>query len=82
MNFPPQLLDLLCAWTSSEDGCGVRAALQSDASLLIDAVYLLRMVHALGAEVREIDHIFMNRQTHFKLIRSRSKVLRRNSVNN
>ena len=54
MNFPPQLLDLLCAWTSSEDGCGVRAALQSDASLLIDAVYLLRMAHALGAEVEAL----------------------------
>ena len=47
----PQLLDLLCAWTTSEDGSEIRAAVQSDTSLLIDAVYLLRMVHELGSKV-------------------------------
>ena len=47
----PQLLELLCAWTTSEDGCAIREAVQSDTSLLIDAVYLLRMAHELGSEV-------------------------------
>ena len=37
-----KLLDILCAWTTSEDGSEIREAVQSDTSLLIDAVYLLR----------------------------------------
>ena len=47
----PQLLELLCAWTTSEDSSEIRAAVQSDTSLLIDAVYLLRMAHELGSKV-------------------------------
>ncbi len=47
-------LDLLCDWTSADESSSLEAerrrTLQDDTSLLIDAVYLLQMVHQLGAD--------------------------------
>jgi hypothetical protein len=47
-----KLLELLCEWSSSEDA----SALQDDTSVLIDAVYLLKMAHQLGVEGKEKDY--------------------------
>jgi ataxin-10 len=49
-----KLLELICEWTANEDDH--QKQIQDDTSVLIDAVYMLKMVHQLGTEGKEKEY--------------------------